>query len=239
MASFLKRYRLVYLAVILLLVNTTVFYLANHYRFDSIVVHHSASAKGNYQSIKAFHTSKKWMRDAAYHLVLSNGSSGVPMGHLEATSRYRYLLYSLATRNIRYNLTAIHICLIGNYQESPVPKSMQPIIGHVLKELMEQYHIPMDKVLFHRDIGSTVCPGKYITKTALSDWMARGDQCPDAIKKQQRAIINHAGSSVWIFPKPVIVLMAIISLLLAVVWVSVLGRFRKEASKMDSGSSPK
>jgi len=218
--SYIKRYGIIPLIITLTLINGAIIYLLPRYRFDSIVLHHSASWHDNYESIRAYHRTKWWVQDAAYHLILSNGNTDVPLGHLEATGRYKNLSYSIATMNPRYNLRAIHVCVIGNYHERPVSRSMRPVIGHALKSLMDKYNIPRDRIVFHRDIGATVCPGKYITKDILQNWIEfEADKCPSDIKAQQQAVINHAGYSIWTFPRPVLAFMLILSLLFAAVWM--------------------
>ncbi|MFC1859902.1 N-acetylmuramoyl-L-alanine amidase [Thermodesulfobacteriota bacterium] len=219
MKFFIRRYRLLTLAALIIVVNGTIIYTLPRYRFDSIVLHHSASWTDNYESIRAYHRTRWPIQDAAYHLILSNGSTDVPKGYIEPTGRYRWLSYSIATLNPRYNLSAVHVCVVGNYHERPVTKNMQAIIGHTLRTLMDKYNIPRDKILFHRDLGSTVCPGRYITKPFLQEWIAAADHAPESIKAQQTAVINHARYSLWTFPRTVLAAMAVMSLLFAAVWM--------------------
>lgn len=88
----MNKHRLTILFFLLLVVvNLAVVWWLGAHRFDSIVVHHTASEVDNLASIRAFHVQKHGWREAGYHLILSNGSTDVPLGYLEATSRYRYL----------------------------------------------------------------------------------------------------------------------------------------------------
>jgi hypothetical protein len=112
--------------IILVITIGILFYIAvPRYRFQAIIIHHSASARDNYASIKAFHQSRGW-RDAAYHLILSNGSTSVPLGYLEATGRYRLLSYSPATKDGWCNLLGLHLCVVGDYDQGPVPQQLRP-----------------------------------------------------------------------------------------------------------------
>jgi hypothetical protein len=229
----IKTYRLLPLIIFLGVLNWAAYHFFVAHRFDAIVLHHSASWQDNYQSIRHFHMKQTaGIKDARYHLILSNGRAGVPAGHLEATGRYRYLGYSLATRNRGYNLTAVHICLIGNYDQRPVAGALQPAIGHALKTISEKYHIPLKKILFHRDVGKTVCPGRYITKEKMQGWINSASAgCTADIKTQHNAVIDHAGYSLWTLPRSYVVIMLSLSLLTLAVWTGLHWIYQKRQKK--------
>ncbi|MCL4503503.1 MAG: N-acetylmuramoyl-L-alanine amidase [Deltaproteobacteria bacterium] len=67
------------------------FSLSQNWRFNAIVIHHTASMVDNYRSISTYQRQEHGWSDAAYHLILSNGSTEVPFGYLEATGRYRFM----------------------------------------------------------------------------------------------------------------------------------------------------
>ncbi len=218
-SSFVRRYRLLWLTIVLVAVNVSIVHFLPGYRYDSIVLHHSASWADNYATIRDFHLARfPGVRDAAYHLLLSNGSAGVPMGHLEATGRYQNLSYALATKNRHYNLRAVHVCVIGNYDQRPVPQDMQPVIGHALQSLMSRYRIPQDRIFFHRDVSPSACPGRHISKHDVYNWISRSAECPAEIRAQQRSVINHSAYSLWTFPKLFLVLMAAVSMTIIIFW---------------------
>lgn len=230
--SFITRYRIIPLILVLALGNWGVWELVQRHRYDSIVLHHSASWHGNYETIRVFHQAKfPGVRDAAYHLILSNGSTGAPLGHLEPTGRYRNLSYSLATRNRRANLRAIHICVIGNYDQRPVPETMQPVIGHALQTLARKHRIPRENILFHRDVSPSACPGRHITKDRVFAWMDQAAASPAAIKDQHRSVINQAGFSPWTFPRPVLIGMVVLSLIFIKAWMLVFGLLHQRVSR--------
>ncbi|MDI6854097.1 MAG: peptidoglycan recognition family protein [Deltaproteobacteria bacterium] len=168
------------------------------YRFNAIVLHHSASSADNYESIKTFHAGSRGWRDAAYHLILANGSTSVPSGFLEATGRYRLLSYSPATKDHWANLRALHLCIVGNYDNGEVPAGLRSSLAHALRALQEKYGIPDDRILFHRDCNGTACPGRFITKAKLNLWLTKeADKCPPAVRRQQGEVIGSA----WTFPR--------------------------------------
>ena len=61
----------------LTVIVVVVMFALPRYRYRSIVIHHTASPADNYHSIRELHRKRGW-GDAAYHLILSNGSNGVP-----------------------------------------------------------------------------------------------------------------------------------------------------------------
>ncbi len=230
-SSFIKRYHIILLIIVLGLMNWCFLELVNRFRYNAIVVHHSASWADNYATIRDFHIKSSRVRDARYHLILSNGRTFVPMGHLEATGRYRNFSYSLATRNRYYNLRAVHICIIGNYDQLPVPEPMQPVIGNALNILSRKFHIPRERIVFHRDVSQTACPGKYITQAEISRWMNLAVRdCPQEIKIQQRSVVKLAGYSLHTFPSKLMLGMAAFTLIAAAFWLGIfwyLSRRRK------------
>jgi hypothetical protein len=181
------------------------FLVSEKFRFNAIVIHHSASSVDNYQSIAEFHRKERGWRDAAYHLILSNGSTDVPLGFLEATSRYRYLSHSVATKNAYYNLRGIHICVVGNYDEQEMPAALKASLADAVHQLQEKYWIADHKILFHRDCSTSACPGQFVTKEKLQYWLAsETDRCPVSIKIQHQKVIDGAWNFMALSSKAVI-----------------------------------
>ena len=181
-----------FLTILLIALGTLIYFAVPQFRFRTIVIHHTASASDNYASIKGFHKTRGW-RDAAYHLILSNGRTSVPLGFLEASGRYRLLSYSPATKNGWCNVTGLHLCVVGNYDLEAVPQQLRPPLAHAVQALQKKYHISDSQIIFHRDCSTTSCPGRFITKENLKDWLAgEAAKCPPVIKNQQLRVINSA-----------------------------------------------
>ena len=51
---------LVLLIALIVILNLALFFLLPRYRFDAIVLHHSASVRDNYHSIRAYHMNWHW-----------------------------------------------------------------------------------------------------------------------------------------------------------------------------------
>ena len=115
----------------------------------SIVIHHTASTVDNYESIRKAHLRRGWS-DAAYHLILSNGSTEVPLGHLESTWRHRLSLFSVATRSKTCNVAGLHLAVVGNFETGEVPVELRPALAHAVTSLQRRYGIPDDRIFLHR-----------------------------------------------------------------------------------------
>lgn len=184
------------LFILLIGLGLLLYIVVPRYRFRSIVIHHSASTSDNYASIKAFHRERGW-QDAAYHLILSNGSTSVPLGFLEATGRYRLLSYSPATKNVWCNLTGLHLCIVGDYDQQEVPQQLRPPLAHAIQSLQKMYHLDDSQIIFHRDCSPTSCPGRFITKEKITAWLAEeAAKCPPVIEDQQLEVIGSPSISI-------------------------------------------
>ncbi len=57
------------------------------------------------------------------------------------------------------NHCAIGICCVGNYDIGPPPEEMIAMLVDLLKELCEQYGIPVGNIQRHSDYAPKTCPG--------------------------------------------------------------------------------
>jgi hypothetical protein len=181
------------LLVVLVVVNIAIYNYYPSKRFDTIVIHHSATDTGNYETIKKAHLTRGWT-DAAYHLILSNGSTEIPAGYLEPTNRYLDMEPSVATKDRESNLRGIHLCIVGNYEKNEFPDELKAPLAHAVRLLQEKYDIGDDYILFHgRDCNATKCPGRHLRKKDLLHWIKTiADDCPVDIMIQQEKVISEA-----------------------------------------------
>jgi hypothetical protein len=160
-------------------------------RYDSIVLHHSASKVDNYASIREFHVKKRGWSDAAYHLILSNGSTSVPPGHLEGTSRFERGGPAAATRSWRANRSALHLCVVGDYQEHEMSAELKTALVNALTTLMKKYELGPEDIRFHRDVNLTLCPGRFMSRENLAAWLREyGGQGPAEIAAQHESVLG-------------------------------------------------
>ncbi len=203
--------RWVRLFLLLAIVNGAVFILLPRLRYRSIVIHHSASRVDNYESIREQHLGRGWS-DAAYHLILSNGSTEVPAGHLESTGRHRSASISGATGSKWCNATAIHLCIVGNYEEEPLPESLQPALAHAIVSLQDRYGIPRDAIELHRECSETLCPGRFVDTETIWSWLSRAPGADAGVREQHLRLINSEGLVPWRLSSPMIRAMGLASM---------------------------
>ncbi len=215
MSTLIFRFQLIPLLLLLIAGNVFIMFLQPGLRFDAIVIHHSASMHDNYESIKRYHRTERGWRDAAYHLILSNGSTKeVPLGYLEATERYGALRNSRATRSGWCNANAVHLCIVGNYEEQAFPVELRAPLAHALYLLQSRFGIPDERILFHgQDCSPTACPGKHLDKMSLLQWIHDEKlNVSEDIRRQQRAVLNKAGNGLFTVIFPVMYSTAIIAM---------------------------
>ena len=157
--------------------------------YDFLVIHHSASAVGDYSDIRRVHRARGWF-EIAYHLVLSNGSTDTPHGHLFPTYRYRLGLWSTATRSRRHNLRGLHLCIIGDFEKNEVPTDLGIALGHAVGELQRRHSLPDTNILLHRECSPTACPGSNITTPKIKEWVALSESLPEEIRVQHKQVLS-------------------------------------------------
>ena len=132
-------------------------------RWEYIVIHHSATAKGNAARFDYYHKKKKgWEYGLAYHFVIGNGSfSG--NGEIEVSNRWEMQIHGAHTANMNCNHVAIGICLVGDFENggTPTENQFESLVG-LVQYLSIKYNIPSSNILEHKHVHqkATACPGK-------------------------------------------------------------------------------
>ncbi len=225
------------LFIALVIINSLLCFFARSWRFDSILIHHSAGASGDLAAIRAMHLQRGWS-DAAYHLIFSNGSTKTPAGYLEASSHFKTLDISGATRDTVANRRCLQLCLVGNYETDPFPQTLRPALAHALKALCTEFSIPQEKIVFHRDVNNTICPGKYLVKKDIFHWInTLAEKCPQAIKQQQNKVIAGSSISLQGYPISLLTLQASVSFVFCVIWFGLFRLFRAKRTYRKATSS--
>ncbi len=173
-----------------LLLTNAFFLVVPRAGYQSVVVHHSASEISDFRSIRRDHQARGWF-EIAYHFVLSNGSTDVPRSHLHPTRRYVLGIWSVATRSVRFNFTALHLCVVGNFENSAVPGDLRLALGHALAEIQSRHDIPAEKIFIHRDCSATACPGRFIDRDRLVLWARKGPSADPTVKAQHHRVLDR------------------------------------------------
>jgi len=132
-----------------------------------IIIHHSDTKTGCAASFDKYHRETKgWAGGLGYDFVIGNGT-GSGDGVIEAGPRWTGQMDGAHAGVEKYNKEGIGICLVGNFnQDRPTPAQSRALI-QLTAYLMRTFHIPPQRVLGHRDIRKTDCPGKYLSVPAL------------------------------------------------------------------------
>lgn len=126
-----------------------------------IILHHSATAYGNASSFDRYHRQERHMENGlAYHFVIGNGSSS-GNGQVEVGGRWKGQIAGGHVASEWYNHNSIGICLVGNF-EVKRPSRLQVGAASQLVTYLKDFILrhPV-KVIVHKDIEKTLCPGRY------------------------------------------------------------------------------
>lgn len=140
---------------------------ANPGRWRNIVVHHTATERGDPVAIDRFHREvKKWENGLGYHFLIGN-SDGLGDGEVYPSRRWLEQLDGAHVQmrgHTNGNTFAIGVALVGNFEESmATPRQLASLRG-LLHFLMMEYGIMHSEVVGHGDVSAkhTACPGKYL-----------------------------------------------------------------------------
>ncbi|CEP67902.1 N-acetylmuramoyl-L-alanine amidase domain [Moorella glycerini] len=119
-----------------------------------IVIHHSGTPNGNVAIFRDYHIHNKGWADIGYHYVICNGNGG-PDGEIQEG---RNIFFTGAHASGRNN-DSVGICLVGDFiQGKPTSAQMLALYG-LIKDLMRRYPITPDRILAHKEVDQTDCPG--------------------------------------------------------------------------------
>ena len=130
-----------------------------------VVIHHSATSRGSVESINRDHRNRKdrngkpWL-GIGYHFVIGNGA-GMPDGKISPTFRWHQQLHGAHSGSLRHNDRGIGVCLIGNFEETMPTSAQRRAITSLIRILSDRFEIPAQKVMGHKQIRATACPGRY------------------------------------------------------------------------------
>lgn len=116
---------------------------------DYIALHHAAAVTCSAQQVDGWHKSNGWSGIGYHYFVRKDGS--VYRGRPE---------WALGAHVSGMNNCSLGICAEGDYdKERTMPDAQKSAIIILIKDVKSRY--PNAKVVGHRDIGSSDCPGKY------------------------------------------------------------------------------
>jgi hypothetical protein len=158
-------------------------------RWNSIVIHHSATPAGDAASIARMHGAEG-LDGLGYHFVIGNGQ-GLPDGYVEAGARWHrqqpgahVLDRPVGSASVKVagrraptadelNLRGIAICLVGNGDRRPFTDRQVHELGALVRRLQRSLDIPSERVFLHSDVAGTTSPGRFFPISVFEDSIAR------------------------------------------------------------------
>ncbi|MGC6424102.1 MAG: LysM peptidoglycan-binding domain-containing protein [Lentimonas sp.] len=133
-----------------------------------IVVHHSAIKYGNAEVYGRAHEKRGMKNGLAYHFVIGNGIDSGD-GEIEVGPRWTKQLLGGHVKNYELNLSAIGICLVGNFQVNHPTKKQLAAFTQLMDWLRRDVVPGAKKFAGHRDLRGeqTICPGKNFPLAAM------------------------------------------------------------------------
>ena len=124
---------------------------------DTIVVHHRAG-NGDVQSIHNQHLAKGWWGIGYHYYIRKNGEIW----------RGRRELYvgSHAGSSNTYNTHSIGICFEGNFETEQMTDAQVKAGRELIADIKARH--PIKKIIKHKDIAATACPGKNFRMAELT-----------------------------------------------------------------------
>ena len=136
-----------------------------------IVIHHTATPGATIEALDQFHRDRDFPNGIAYHFIINNGrSAGTVDGEITATDRWRQQLdgaHCKVHNHPEFNTEGIGVCLVGNFEQQPPTTAQMAGLERLVLALQGRYHIPLERVLAHRELKNTQCPGRLFPMDAF------------------------------------------------------------------------
>jgi len=139
-------------------------------RWKYIVVHHSATSRGNAKDMDRYHREKRHMENGlAYHFVIGNGK-GAPNGAIEVGRRWSAQLNGGHLASEALNAKSIGICLVGDFNKTYPTEQQMRSLHALIHYLCLQCGLGASAIKTHRQINTkpTQCPGKKFPTAKLA-----------------------------------------------------------------------
>jgi len=165
--------KIIYGTAILIFCIVSVFagarYWWREHRFRYIVVHHTASDYGDLKYYREVHQKERGWSDIAYHFLINNGTANTSMGQIEESDLWKTRSRNFSTKVDYINYFGIAVVLVGNFENHKVPPVQRESLINLLVRLAKTYDIPPDRIIGHRELQQTACPGKHLNMSEIRE----------------------------------------------------------------------
>lgn len=133
-----------------------------------IVVHHSAIKYGNAKKYDAAHRRRGMQNGLAYHFLIGNGIDSGD-GEIEIGPRWKKQLLGGHVKSYQLNLTAIGICLVGNFEQTHPSKKQLDAFTQLMDWIQGDVLKKKTQFAGHKELKGeqTICPGKNFPLAAM------------------------------------------------------------------------
>lgn len=115
-------------------------------RTDEIILHHAEAKSASVEEVNRWHLERGWT-GIGYHFYIRKDGR-IYRGRPE---------WAVGAHAQGHNSRSVGICCEGSYMSETMPKAQFDALVGLVREEMAKY--PGAKVLRHRDVNSTDCPG--------------------------------------------------------------------------------
>ncbi len=135
-----------------------------------IVAHHSGLKYGNLKKYDAAHRRRGMQNGMAYHFLIGNGIDSGD-GEIEIGPRWHKQLLGGHVKSYRINLTAIGICLVGNFELTHPSRRQLDAFTQLMDWLRGEVLPKARRFAGHRELRGeqTICPGKNFPLPAMHE----------------------------------------------------------------------
>ncbi|SMB95291.1 N-acetylmuramoyl-L-alanine amidase [Desulfonispora thiosulfatigenes DSM 11270] len=117
---------------------------------DKIILHHSATDGGTFESIKRYHMQTNGWRDIGYHYLIEQDGS-LHKGRAENDT-------GAHCKEQRCNFTSLGICLVGNFDKYEPNQKQLDTLDKLLKDIFNRYG-KLSIYTHNHFAGYKTCPG--------------------------------------------------------------------------------
>lgn len=140
-----------------------------------IIVHHTATWKGNAKTINSSHGDRGFWNGLGYHFLIDNGTLGKGDGQIEMSPRWIRQQTGAHCKASGMNDKSIGVSLVGNFNNASPTANQIESLEYLIKILCNYYGIPRTNVLGHREVegAKTECPGRLLPIDSLRHSLRR------------------------------------------------------------------
>ncbi len=162
-----KKYKFFKIILFFIFIYFLTLYIWNEKRWRYIVIHHTASDFGNLEYYTQLHQKERGWNNIAYHFVINNGTFNTVPGQIEESELWKERRIGFSTKNWLINYFGIAIVIVGNLENHPPNPQQYEALINLLIQLIQKYKIVPERIMGHREIQNTKCPGKYLNMAKL------------------------------------------------------------------------